>query len=74
MSRSGKLEKSIKKNGLRKKIIIDKQNRILDGLNRYRACINVGVSPEYELFEGTEEQARSLIWDANWCVATSRPA
>ena len=59
------LEERIKKYGLRQKIIIDKQNRILDGLTRYRACLAVGVTPQFQVFEGTEEEARQLIWDAN---------
>jgi hypothetical protein len=59
------LEKSLKQYGLRDKILVDNQNRILDGLNRYRGCLAVGVKPEYEVFQGTEEEAHALIWDRN---------
>lgn len=58
------LVSSIKRNGQLERIITW-QGKILDGRNRYRACIAAGVEPYSEEFEGTLEEAREFVVDAN---------
>jgi ParB-like chromosome segregation protein Spo0J len=55
---------SIRARGQLEKIIVF-EDRILDGRNRYRACLAAGVEPHSEDFEGTFEEARDLVIDAN---------
>jgi ParB-like nuclease family protein len=55
---------SIRAHGQLEKIIVF-EDRILDGRNRYRACLAAGVEPHSEDFEGTFEEARDLVIDAN---------
>jgi len=45
------LRDDIKANGLRQPIVLH-EGMILDGGNRYRACIEAGVEPEFAPFEG----------------------
>lgn len=45
------LRDDIKANGLRQPIVLH-EGMILDGGNRYRACIEAGVEPEFAAFEG----------------------
>jgi len=42
----------IRKNGLREPILIDANGRIVDGRNRYRACLAAGVKPRYATWQG----------------------
>ena len=46
----------IKKEGLNHPVIL-LGDEILDGRNRYRACIEVGIEPRYENFEGDDPLA-----------------
>jgi N6-adenosine-specific RNA methylase IME4/ParB-like chromosome segregation protein Spo0J len=39
--------------------------QILDGRNRYRACLAAGVEPEYTPFFGDEFDAISYVWSTN---------
>jgi hypothetical protein len=47
------LVSDIKKNGLQNKIILY-ESKILDGRNRYRACIIAGVNPEFCEYNGSD--------------------
>ena len=46
----------IKQQGLNHPVIL-LDDKILDGRNRYRACIEVGIEPKYEKFEGEDPLA-----------------
>jgi len=46
------LAADIKKNGLREPILCDAGGRILDGRNRYRACVKAGVKPRFVTWKG----------------------
>jgi len=43
---------SIKANGLEEAIRLHPDGRIIDGRNRYRACLQAGVEPHYRTWEG----------------------
>lgn len=51
----------IKKNGLREPILIDGEGRILDGRNRYRACLAAGVEPRFIEWKGEEPLAELAL-------------
>ena len=46
----------IEKEGLNHPVIL-LDDKILDGRNRYRACVKVGIEPRYEKFEGEDPLA-----------------
>jgi hypothetical protein len=58
------LKTDIQRNGLRKKISLF-EGQILDGKERYRACLAVGVEPEFETFAGDYEQAIAFCESVN---------
>lgn len=59
------LAEDIRQHGLRQRIIVDDQERIIDGRNRYRACQMAGVEPELEPFVGTDEEVLRLVISLN---------
>lgn len=56
------LVESIKKNGLRDPILLY-ENKILDGRNRYKACIEAGIKLRYENWKGDDPW--EFVWDTN---------
>jgi hypothetical protein len=54
----------IKKNGLHEKITLY-EGKILDGRNRYRACLKIGIDPAIEPFKGNEADARAFVISKN---------
>lgn len=57
------LAESIRANGLRQPIVTDREGRILDGRNRYRACELAGVQPDYVVYDG--EDLAEYVIDCN---------
>lgn len=53
-------------NGLREKIWLF-QGQILDGRNRYQACLEVETSPEFREYQGSESDALNAVlsWNLN---------
>jgi ParB-like chromosome segregation protein Spo0J len=58
------LADSIKRNGLRDPITTYR-GKILDGRNRYKACLAVGVTPDFTPFVGGEQSALEFVIDKN---------
>ncbi len=56
------LKEDIKQNGLRQPIVL-KDGMILDGGNRYRACVEAGIEPEFVDFDG--DNIVSFVLSAN---------
>jgi ParB-like chromosome segregation protein Spo0J len=48
------LAEDIAANGLKNAVVRDCEGRILDGRNRYAACIKAGVEPRFETYEGDD--------------------
>jgi hypothetical protein len=53
------LVEDVRANGLREKIKLY-DGAILDGRNRYRACVEAGVDPVFEMFDGGDPVAFEL--------------
>lgn len=51
-------------NGLRNPIWLF-EGRVLDGRNRYRACDEIGLSPRFETFTGTADEAAAFVESQN---------
>lgn len=56
---------SLRKNGLREKIIIFK-DMVLDGRHRQEGCEITGTKPIFEKFKGTEDEAFEFVMDKNF--------
>ena len=46
------LVEDVRAHGLREPIMLDRDGRVLDGRNRYNACIQAGVEPRYQQWDG----------------------
>ena len=69
------LAADIKKNGLREPILCDAEGSILDGRNRYRACLQAGVEPRFVEWKGEgalPELALSLNLYGTWTSRSAR--
>ena len=55
----------IRENGLQNPIWLDATGRIVDGRNRYRACILARVEPTYRTWEGDESTLPAFIASQN---------
>jgi ParB-like chromosome segregation protein Spo0J len=60
----GKLVADIKANGLHQRIV-RYQGKILDGNNRYRACLLAGIEPTFADFTGIDADAAAYVISAN---------
>ena len=52
-----RLVEDIREHGLQNPICLDRDGRILDGRNRYRACELAGVKPRFETYKGDDPLA-----------------
>ena len=59
------LADDIQANGLREPIVIDRDERIIDGRNRNAACQLAGATPTYEPFLGTDAETLKLVISKN---------
>ena len=58
------LKTDISTRGQQKKITC-RDDLVLDGRNRLKACVELGIEPQFESFEGTEEEAVALVLGEN---------
>jgi ParB-like chromosome segregation protein Spo0J len=59
------LEADIKRHGLREKIVVNSNNQILDGVNRYRACTSLDIPPAFEIRNLADKEALAFIRSRN---------
>ena len=45
--------------------IMRRQGIVLDGINRFNACLALGIEPRYEEYTGTEDSIGDYIWSVN---------
>jgi hypothetical protein len=59
------LVESVAANGLREPIWLHTDGSIIDGRNRYEACLRVGIEPDYRVFEGPDDSLVKFVLDLN---------
>ena len=59
------LVEDVRTYGLREPIYLHQDGRIIDGRNRYRACIEAGVDPEYHHYIGPDSALPALVISLN---------
>jgi hypothetical protein len=55
----------IERNGLRDPITLDRDGRIIDGRNRHKACLRLGIEPRFVTFDGDDEAIAEFVSDRN---------
>lgn len=48
------LRESIRANGLRNPVVVDRDGLIIDGRNRYKACQDLGIEPDVIVYDGDD--------------------
>jgi N6-adenosine-specific RNA methylase IME4 len=56
---------SIRANGVREPLMLHRDGRILDGRHRERACVELGITAQARMFEGTDAEALEYVLDLN---------
>lgn len=59
------LRDDIAEHGLRDPICLHTDGSIVDGRNRYRACLAAGVKPDFYTFDGTDEELLPYVLSLN---------
>ena len=59
-----RLKQDIKENGILEDIELY-ENKILDGRNRHKACLDLGVTPRFKEFEGNHQDALNYVISKN---------
>lgn len=59
------LADDIRANGLRTPILVDRDERIIDGRNRSAACVLANVEPVLEVFAGSDREILKLVCSLN---------
>jgi ParB-like chromosome segregation protein Spo0J len=68
-----RLVADIRTNGLHEPITMY-EGQILDGKNRYRACLTAKVAPKFDTFSGTEAEAAAYAESANFHRRHMKPS
>lgn len=55
----------IKANGLREPVWLHRDGRIIDGRNRYRACMQLGIEPDKRTYQGDDSGLVSFVVSLN---------
>ncbi|WUI02081.1 DNA methyltransferase [Spirillospora sp. NBC_00431] len=55
----------ITEHGLREPVWLHSDGRIIDGRNRYRACLKSGVEPQFRIHEGSDADLVALVVSLN---------
>jgi|GEM_PF-4057635 len=59
-----RLKQDIKENGILEDIELY-ENKILDGRNRHKACLDLGITPRFKEFEGNHQDALNYVISKN---------
>jgi N6-adenosine-specific RNA methylase IME4 len=55
----------IAEHGLREPVWLHRDGRVVDGRNRYRACIKAGVTPSFRTYEGADSRLVAFVVSLN---------